>query len=196
MSAAFLSLRSLRHAVPALALIAFGAPAVVGCASADAGSQEQALESEAAPARVAEDGCTDLASPAEASDVELESGANPSARGGAVADGRYALTAVHIFGSAGRIRGPAAALLELRGDRFAFVMREGEVETRFTGTSAFAGTAFHLRLDCRSSDAATVLHPRGGYAADGRELRLYEDFRAARVEYVYVRQPEAASPLR
>lgn len=169
---------------------------MAGCASADPGSQEQALEAETAPARIAQDGCTDLESPPQASDVELEPGTNPAARGGAVPDGRYTLTAVHIFGSAGRIRGPAAALLDLRGGRFAFVVREGDVESRFTGTSAFVGTDFHLRLDCRSSDTATVLHPRGGYAATGRELRLYEDFRAARVEYVYVREAERASTVR
>lgn len=189
MDAALLFPRSVPRAIAALALSAF---ATVGCAGADPGSQEQALEA-TAPVAASQGGCTDLESPAQASDVELEPGTNPAARGGAVADGRYVLTAVHIFGSAGRIRGPAAALLELRGDRFAFVVREGETESRFTGTPAFAGTDFHLRLDCRSSDTATVLHPRGGYAADGRELRLYEDFRAARVEYVYVRAEEPAS---
>lgn len=173
-----------------------GATGLMGCAGADPGSQEQALESETATVRVAQDGCTDLESPPLASDVELESGANPAGRGGVVPDGRYTLTAVHIFGSAGRIRGPAAAVFDLHGDRFAFVMREGEQESRFTGTSAFAGTAFHLRLDCRSSDTATVLHPRGSYAAEGRELRLYEDFRAARVEYVYVREAQPASTVR
>lgn len=193
MSAALPLRRPLPHALVALAL---GMAGLVGCAGADPGAQEQALQADGATVRVAQDGCTDLESPPLASDVELESGENPAGRGGAVPDGRYTLTAVHIFGSAGRIRGPAAAVFELRGDRFAFVVREGEQESRFTGTSAFAGTAFHLRLDCRSSDTATVLHPRGSYGADGRELRLYEDFRAARVEYVYLREAEPASTAR
>jgi Tfp pilus assembly protein PilW len=123
----------------------------------------------------------------EVSSIE-RTGRAPAAIGGVVADGIYALTAIHVYGSDRPLALRAQTTVQKTGNMVSSISIENGKTERTNASLSFAGVNVTSTPTCRFPDPGGTAQGRTAeYSVEGAEYRVYATAGRATIEQIFTR---------